>query len=1431
MTVIAETLEAQATLFVASFEEGYHYPLAPLALWTQTDTLWQLEHYAPLVEDEQLTQLRDEEGRETLSEAAAVYLESQRAQITEDAPLILVREEDSWYGKFDETWYDLQTGLEKEEVPATWRTLNATKTRDLAKEANEKAVQELELPQPELPAPEKQAPDEIVAEKDSSSEKNEEENAEKIPEKDASLAIKNDEVPQLFHRRKAPIPWEWTAPMQDELQENSEQKQYQIEITKSAVYHFYAESAFDSYGYLHDASGRLLTKNDDGHGHGYGDFKLVYQLEPGVYVISISSYANKSKGKYTLYAQEKGTGDDNFSFETATSLRKQTQTVTESMDFQGDYDYFKLEIPNDKPANYFEEYTFSKKTEAGLVFALYDANHTEIVAETSQFTKRLSGGTYYLSVRAQNTTHTGKYQFETTVVGQADANYDRQSSVPLELFRFQTDALDFQGDADYFRIEIPEKKSDHISEIYQFYVTSSFDSYGVLYHADGQEITQNDDGNGDRDFLIARELAAGTYYLKVSAYKDTFDGFAPYQVRVDCEVTASDGNDSLETAQQIVPERFYFGRIDWKRSDRPGADKDYFWLEIKENESNLEEIYWFYAESHFDSYGVLYDAAGNIITKNDDGNGNRDFLIKQSLAPGRYYLEVQAYNGQTTGEYAVRVDCKRKEKANEDFSTAKPLKWQTAQHGKLDGKPHFYQFEVTETKAYTLTARSDFDSYGILYDARGNEIATNDDGYKDRDFLIEKELTPGIYYLKVKGYASSNGSYTLFSRPSIEQEISWMKEAIPLSLNQRKQVTDTQQSVTYYEYYVPNRQAQSTLLATHQVLFDAMLSGQLTVLNSQGQVIQQMGTPQPFGLALHQLTQGRYFFKVETLGSYTLQLNYQQTMHDTNYDLASAETLQSGEKVTAAIDFAPHRQDAYAGDEDYFKLFIPDFQAARYQIEVIGESTFSLVLLDEKGKMLHEAVGDPLFEKLVPGLYYVRVRSTEADFTGSYTLSLDQRDDMTQAASLPLNQAFQKQVHAKQGSHYYRLAIHELRRIKFHTANQAAMQFEIFDAKQNCVIKKAWTVTNHELEVDFVPGVYYVKISTNTPLTYKLFAEEFYFQDNEIDLIQEKGRIKIYLNHQENEELTHLYYQMDLTSPIASRFIMGDERKAIMIRDFIIGAWAQYWTSNGTYPILDELFNTDIVGLFRPVNKSKAYAVGQLVGDLTNIVVGAIEIVNGAMIIVGGGGTGMLLSTVNVAVGTTVAVTSLAVGSTLVTHGTMAVLTSMHSMQEGYRWDPELDDEVLRDGSHFDEDGNLKPNTKYQTGEFDDYLYETDELRRIADVSVDELKLTTRSDRVPHNPNTPGKELDDHAGHLIADRFGGSPGLDNLISQFKMVNWSDYRKLENIWANAIKNGQKVSLDIKVNYQGNSLRPDSFEIEQVIDGFKEIKNISNNNILP
>lgn len=140
----------------------------------------------------------------------------------------------------------------------------------------------------------------------------------------------------------------------------------------------------------------------------------------------------------------------------------------------------------------------------------------------------------------------------------------------------------------------------------------------------------------------------------------------------------------------------------------------------------------------------------------------------------------------------------------------------------------------------------------------------------------------------------------------------------------------------------------------------------------------------------------------------------------------------------------------------------------------------------------------------------------------------------------------------------------------------------------------------------------------------------------------------------------------------------------------------------------------------------------------------------------------------------------------------------------------------------------LKPNIRYITGEYD-YFYETDNAGRLVKFETENLQLTNREERLPHSKNTPGKvKGQDHAGHLAGDRFGGSPKIDNLVSQLSDVNLKQYKKIEEEWATALKETppKEVKVNVEIKYEGNNKRPSEFIVEYEIDGRYEGINILN-----
>lgn len=85
---------------------------------------------------------------------------------------------------------------------------------------------------------------------------------------------------------------------------------------------------------------------------------------------------------------------------------------------------------------------------------------------------------------------------------------------------------------------------------------------------------------------------------------------------------------------------------------------------------------------------------------------------------------------------------------------------------------------------------------------------------------------------------------------------------------------------------------------------------------------------------------------------------------------------------------------------------------------------------------------------------------------------------------------------------------------------------------------------------------------------------------------------------------------------------------------------------------------------------------------------------------------------------------------------------------------------------------------------------------------------------------------EDQGGHLIAKIFNGSGDIDNLVAMDRVVNQSEYRRVENAIKKAVMEGNVVSVEIEVIRNG-SKRPSGFKFSYSVNGEPTAKyNISN-----
>ena len=152
---------------------------------------------------------------------------------------------------------------------------------------------------------------------------------------------------------------------------------------------------------------------------------------------------------------------------------------------------------------------------------------------------------------------------------------------------------------------------------------------------------------------------------------------------------------------------------------------------------------------------------------------------------------------------------------------------------------------------------------------------------------------------------------------------------------------------------------------------------------------------------------------------------------------------------------------------------------------------------------------------------------------------------------------------------------------------------------------------------------------------------------------------------------------------------------------------------------------------------------------------------------------------------------------------------------------------VAKGGTKADRDWNqflnkaTMPDHQY---EVDGYLYKTDNMGRVEEVSGD-LRDIERG----RNTNQQGASVElkdgftgeDDGGHLIANMLDGPGEQINYLPMDASLNRGDWKVMENEWRAALGENKSVRIKITPIFEGSLKRPDRFEVEYWInDGLKK-----------
>ena len=176
-----------------------------------------------------------------------------------------------------------------------------------------------------------------------------------------------------------------------------------------------------------------------------------------------------------------------------------------------------------------------------------------------------------------------------------------------------------------------------------------------------------------------------------------------------------------------------------------------------------------------DTMGELLDSTGARLASDDDsGPGGNNFSIEVELDPGVYYVAVQG----EPGSYSINARLGGARDHGDTLESSTLLKLHTKDelasvspsvllatagriHPSTDDQDVF-RVDVGEdnTDVVLRTAPSSYDTYGVLMDAEGNQIAADEDG--DGAFRIATTLDEGIFYASVN--AIEVGAYRILGQ-------------------------------------------------------------------------------------------------------------------------------------------------------------------------------------------------------------------------------------------------------------------------------------------------------------------------------------------------------------------------------------------------------------------------------------------------------------------------------------------------------------------------------------------------------------------------------------------------------------------------------------------------------------------------------------------
>lgn len=192
-----------------------------------------------------------------------------------------------------------------------------------------------------------------------------------------------------------------------------------------------------------------------------------------------------------------------------------------------------------------------------------------------------------------------------------------------------------------------------------------------------------------------------------------------------------------------------------------------------------------YTTGSIDTTGTVTNEDGSVDITDEDSGSDLNFLITFSADPGTYNIKVEG-NQSSTGSYILVVEFEVHNEQNDDLDdhgdtedTATQIELDSMTVGKIDDEEDIDYFEMVVDRAGTLKiyTTGNLDTTGTVTNEDGTVDIFDDDSGEDLNFSITFDAATGTYYIKVEGYSTSTGTYTLHTEFEVHDDHGDTKES------------------------------------------------------------------------------------------------------------------------------------------------------------------------------------------------------------------------------------------------------------------------------------------------------------------------------------------------------------------------------------------------------------------------------------------------------------------------------------------------------------------------------------------------------------------------------------------------------------------------------------------------------------------------------